>query len=1524
MFFVVLCCVSSIKKCYFWGGKQQLLLVMVRKQGVLSMCKCLLVLFLGLFSLSVWSHNIQRFEYYSSENGLSQNTVYSILCDKNGFLWLGTMNGLNRYDGETFKVYKGVSEDGHLSNSSRIERIWEDAADFIWMETYDGAYQYFNQRTESFGSLPLQSDNVVDAATCFTQYNSNIVVVGSERSGLYLLYLQDVQNGYKIENFNPIVEGEIATIYNVYVDEFKGLWVLTDKGVAYLNEKQIVGKDFTPAVYCTKTSFTGSVVEIGKELYLGTAGEGMLVCNLDDMKFDYHKDERLNKVDVEQLLLLSDSTLAVTTNKARAYILNLVHDKVVELKYHDSGVSDVDNLYLDKYFQLWISTRNPGLTRHNLKTGKSQYYTLIPEHMSASVDLERPFFCEDSNNNLWIGLHGGGLAWYNRIDDNFTFYRNSVNAINSVPSNIVHCIAEDPSGSLWLGTGQYRGGLVKVIAENRAFRNTIPDSETVSQIDNVVRALYEDPAHNLWVATKGGVLTIYDEHGREIRSMEGLTCVDGTVKQSIVYDIEIDREGYLWIATKGAGVFVSSKKIDFLGIRNEQLLFHNYNRYGQRISKDASERLGNDNCYSLAEDAFGNMWVATFGNGLSRIKRNANGVHITIFNKECSDILSDKVRYLHIDKLGSLWVATTNGVCKADASSLNNDEMSFEPFVHTSEKNSLSYNDVCHIYSDSKGKYYFATIGGGLNVMTFENGEPQFRVYTTHDGLCNNAVYSITEDNGGDLWLTTDNGISRCDLKKNVIESFSGNTGLVFNSFSESTAIKLSNGRLVFGGYMGFVTVSPLQLASTPHKANLVLTSLHVANKEVMVSSSNEIIDENINYVECIKLRSDQSNFSISYRSLDNMAPDNIRYAYMLEGIDEDWNYVGKQTKAIYTNIQAGTYTFKVKCTYRNGEWRDIGREVEVVVVAPWWKSSYAIAVYIILLIAAIFFVTNIFMRINHYRHELIVEKKVNEIKLQFFTNIAHEIRTPLTLIVSPIETLLHSGLAENVMSQLMIIKRNSNRILMLVNQLLDFRKIQNKKMYLKVAEVDMGNLVSQVADSFKLLADHKRMDYRVIVQEGMKPIWVDTAEMDTVIYNLVSNALKFTDVGKRVTISVKQDDAYTYVEVADEGCGLKSVDPEVLFKRYTILSTNELSGTGIGLSLAYELVQMHGGDILVKSESGVGTTFTVKLRNTRSHFENDPMVTFGEVTSQERYAVLQDIDMVYEEEKNENDKSKKTVLIVEDNPEILSYVSQSLMSNFNCLRASNGEEALVVVKEQMPDIIVTDIMMPVMDGMEMIRSLKSDFSTSHIPIIALTAKGTTQDLIDTYKMGVDAYIVKPFSVEQLKVIVNNLLKKREMYVSQLVEGGKNVGVNQTTSEEVDFSAKGEDQEVNLNILSKDQEFIKGLVSFTEENYRSDLSIDQFADHFHMSRTVFYNKVKGLTGQSPLEFVRQIKFKIAEQLLQKGYNVSEVAFEIGYSDVKYFSKQFKSQFGYAPSQVKKSHHGANDESATEEEQAKER
>lgn len=1484
-------------------------------RGLTAILMCVCTFFVG-------AQNIQRFEYFSSKDGLSQNTVYSMLCDSKGFLWLGTMNGLNRFDGSTFKVYKWQGG-GEGAQSSRVSRIWEDRVGFIWNETYDGCYQYFNPRSETFGVVPDGADGKYESATSFLQYSDSLVFVGTERSGVYMLSFAD--GDYVVRNIK-LHTNEISEVVGLCADKQGTLWVSTSKGLFSILKSQLQSGNISPTMHFDDVQFSKSVCVVGANVLFGTHNNGLLLYNTNSGKFDYYKGEVSAADNIIFLLHIADGSVVVATDKGQAFLLSPDLKNMTQLHYHGEGRDNVEHVFVDKYRQAWVTTHKFGVTRINLTTLQSRYYELTPKKMSASVDHERPYFYEDSHGVLWIGLHGGGLMAYDRLSDSFKSFRNDVSNFGSIPSNIVHCIAEDKSGQLWIGTGQYRGGLSKVVMSNDAFANVIPKLGSDSQVDNVVRCIFEDPVHNIWVSTKSGNIYIYSAEGHLLRTIDAFVTTSGESVQSVAYSMLLHSDGHMYIGMKGAGLLVSKGKVDFSNIKSDNLQFDHF------YIDDEMSHVAN-NIYSLAEDVDGTVWVATYGSGIRHIcVVDGNLSVLNLYTTTNSNILSDKTRYVMIDSSSDLWIATINGVCRLEKDKRSEKGTDiFDRFVHNNSKSSLSYNDVCYIYEDSRHVMYFATIGGGLtSLVESRDGDLHYDVFDMSDGISNNAIYGIVEDDGGDIWLSTENGLTRMNVGTHTCELFNDNTGLVFNSFSEAAIAKLADGRLAFGGYMGMIIVSPMQFAPIPYKSELVLTGLTVSNVEQTIGE-NSPLTESIVYADNISLNYDQSSIAISYMALDYLAPENIRYAYKLSGLDADWTYVGNVTKAVYTNLHPGEYTFMVKHTFRNGEWSNDVRSIKIVVHSPWWKTWWAYVIYITLFVTIIYFLTISISSVNRYRRKLKLERKVNEIKLQFFTNIAHEIRTPLTLIVSPIETLINSDLPPQIQNQLMIIKRNSNRILMLVNQLLDFRKVQNKRMHLRVSEVDLGTFVSQVGNGFTLLADHKRIDFNTIVQPNMQPVWVDTTEIDTVVYNLLSNAMKFTDSGKHVTLSISQDEKYSYIKVIDEGCGIRNTNPDVLFKRYTILSTNDLSGTGIGLSLAYELVELHKGKLLVESEVGKGSTFTVRLLNGRRHFEGDSAITFTDVAATRRFAVMPDVQMIDDDVDTDTNGNKHSLLIVEDNPEILAYLKQSFKGSFDCYTASNGKEALVVAKEQMPSVIISDLMMPIMDGQEMIRTLKDDIATCHIPIVALTAKTSVDVEIDTYRMGVDAFIAKPFNIEQVKAVISNILSKREQMAADLAglkydaDGSNNEhGVSKNeTQEEVEAQIdnnRGENQVVNINIMSKDEEFVRDMVKFTEDNYRDDLSIDRFAEHFNMSRTVFYNKVKGLTGQSPLEFVRQIKFKIAEQLLQKGYNVSEVAFEIGYSDVKYFSKQFRQQYGQAPSQIKKEYEEKNREDKLNKEQ----
>ncbi|MBR6251468.1 MAG: response regulator [Bacteroidales bacterium] len=1479
----------------------------------ISIIRTLFAFFIITALSSAKAQEIIRFEYYGAEKGLSQSTVYSLLSDSRGFIWVGTGNGLDRFDGKNFRTFKDENTWATRSNSLRVRSIWEDAQEFIWIETYDGTYRYLNQRSEKFNIIPVENDNLRDVATCFLQYSDTLVFVGSEASGLYVLTYNDDDSEYEVGNIainSGKEQGSSAVVKGLFKDENSNLWIATSNGIMLLSSAQIVDNDLNPKRYYGDYEFGGCIGATSNAVYFTTMNNGILVY--DNATQNFGKNAVFNFLEqrsTKDVRALKDGRLLITTYDAYAYIVTPHNGNRIEINYKGRGKDVVDNIYIDRYNQIWITTQKPGVTRYDIDNNEVEYYQLISNELAVSIDLERLQFFEDKNDNLWIGAHGGGLLFYDRVHKTFEKYVNRKNDPTSIQSNVVHGIAQDKSGQLWLGLGQYRGGLARVIMKNDAFKSVVPENNPITQNDNMVRQIFEDPANNIWVSTKSSKIHIYSEDGRIIRVLDGLKTNNNQTIRGFVYSIFLDRQGYLWLATKGAGIFTSSEKIDFGNIATANVTFIHIDESHCTSATTPESKISGNNVYRLAQDEYGNIWAANYGGGVDRIRRNGSSIEVCVFDKTNTCLPSEKARYVFIDSNGTLWVTTTNGVCSASAKQLNSDKIDFKLYTHQTDANSLSYNDVNMILEDRHHNIYMSTDGGGFNKLEFgKDGSAHFTAYTLSDGLCNNFVYSITEDNDGNIWVATENGLSKFNTDTEAIISYNEASGMSLNCFTEAASTKLHNGKIAIGAYNGFLIVTPSQLSTTPYKGELALTRLLVSNKDAEIGEHTPI-SESITTAKEVNLSYLQPNFTIEYQLLDFTEPTNVRYAYMLKGIDDDWNYVGNSTRATYTSLPSGEYKFLLKHTYSDGSWCDTPREITIIVSTPWYKTVVAILIYIAITIAIAFIITRIVWRINSYRHELKVEKKVNEIKLQFFTNIAHEIRTPLSLILSPLDTLLSNKPSGEEHNQLVLIKRNANRLLLLVNQILDFRKVQNKKMTLHVSEVDLGKFVRTLGDNFRPLADHKNIIYDINIPESLNPVWIDTTEMDTVIYNLLSNAIKFTDGGKHVTLSVKQDADYTLISVADEGKGIPNVDPKLLFKRYTIMAANEYSGTGIGLSLSYELVKLHGGDLLVTSKVGQGSTFVVKLLNGYKHLEGNPMITFREEQQTMHSSLITEVseddelDTTSVDAAPQADGEKKRLLIVEDNMEILNYLIESFGKDYVCSKAENGQEAIAKVKEQTPDIIVTDMMMPVMDGEEMIRNLKQDFETSHIPIIALTAKTAASDIAAAYNMGIDAYITKPFNLEQLRAVVNNLLRKREELVRQLT-GIQTQETAQTEERSTDEN-QGKNQTVNINIPSKDDAFIHDLVSYIEDNYKTDISVDVLADHFHMSRTVFYNKMKSLTGQSPLEFIRQIKLKIADQLLRKGFNVSEVSYEIGYQDVKYFSKQFRQQFGYSPSQVKK-------------------
>ncbi len=1455
--------------------------------------KIYILLLLILLPIFTSGQEILKFEHIGSNEGLSQNTVLSILCDNKGFLWLGTMNGLNRYDGKDFKIFKSNNNSREILTNNRISKLWLDEKGYIWVQTYDGFYHLFNQQKETFTTYPSYSSNIEERnsnATIFCQYDSNTIIIGTSASGVYILMYDEKSEEYKSEQILMAENGGITNnhITKSHKDYEGNIWIQCQKGLNLILKKDIESLNFNNITqFKQDISFTSAVAENEDYILFGTTENGISAYNKKSGNFktlNKNNTPQLNNNYITHIEKISNNKLIIGIKDSSPLVADRTLTNFNTIKFHGKELVDI---YLDKHNQVWLTGTNLGLTRFDAETLETRFYQLTPSHLQSVTDQERHYFYEDSNDNLWIGLHGSGLASYNRKDDSFKFYRSKVNDINSISSNIVHCITEDLSGQLWLGTGQYIGGLERVIAANQAFKHTLPIENPDDIAENVVRFIYQDQKENIWVSTKGGNIHLYNRDQKKIGVLNNLILTNGEKIKSNTYSILIDRDHYIWIATKGNGLFISHKPLNQYNNILKDIKFHNY----INIPND-SKSLANNNLYSLAEDGLGQIWIATFGGGVSRAtKQHNNEIHFTNITNRNSNLSSNQARYVKIDSKGNLWIATTFGINLLANEQLSDNHFRFKHFLHSaSNKNSLSYNDVFQIYEDTSGNLWFGTSGGGVDCLSnLTDSTAIFTSNTTLNGLSNDVVYSIIEDKNNNIWFGTENGISYKTPLNTTIEIYNQNNGIAIENFSEAAICRLYDGRIIIGGNNGYITINTTNIKSEEFNAQLELINLQLFNKDVMVNTPQSPLTKTISFTDKIELKHNQSSISIDYINLDLQNPNKLQYAYIMQGLESNWNYVGNNRRAVYTNLKPGNYTFKLKSTNRNGNWIDNERTLQITITPPWYMTIPAYIIYSILIIFVIIVVTRTLNKIQRYRNDLEVEKKLNEVKLQFFTNISHEIRTPLTLIIAPLEDILKLDLPQKVITNLRIIRQNANRMLQLTNQILDFRKIQNHKMTLKVSEINIAGFTQSVYESFIPLAEHKHINYTFIHNNTVDNVWVDPSKLDIIIYNLISNALKFTPENKQIKVVLTGDDKYTLLTVEDQGPGIPPQAIPDLFTRYTILSSGQFAGTGIGLSLSYELAKLHNAELLIESTVGVGTAFTLKLKNGNSHLKGNSNITIADKYEPQNIGT-QHIDNELEIEEETQTPSKK-ILVVEDNHEIQQYICQSLQHKFNCIKASDGEEGLRLTAEMHPDLIITDIMMPNMDGITMMKSIKNNFSISHIPIIALTAKSSIHSEIEGIESGADAYIHKPFNTTHLLATIDNLIRQRENLAQYFKQ-------KQETKEEGIIQP-------SINITSKDEQFINELIKYVEDNYKTEFNIDSVAENFAMSRTVLYNKIKALTSMSPLEFVRQIKLQIAKQLLLKGYNVSEVAFEVGYSDVKYFSRQFKAQHGISPSQVKK-------------------
>lgn len=1458
-----------------------------------------LLLFNILFFVSLKSQPSCTFTQYTTKDGLIQKTISYILQDHKGFIWVSTWDGINRFDGYTFKNYKARPGDriGFINN--RVDYIAEDYRGFIWALSYDGHVYRFDPRTESFFPLPY---NDYQARQIYISSTGHIWII-TEKALLLVTY-QDDDSHIVIENFSTNNQMQSDEKVNqIYADRDKNEWILTDNGVYFMasDSKRIIS--FFVEEY-SRTNVFYKVTETEDYLFFGSGKGSIRRYNKQTKEFT------LIKLPVDSpvtcLQVLRDKELVCGTSKDGFFIVNIDDGQNRQYKstiYTQLPSNCIKSIYVSRNHEVWIQHDKDGITLFNPQSDKIDYFNPISGKDKSEANSEL-FIAEDKSGNLWIHPPKGELFYYDRPANRLIPFSNpTLSSEEQKIANRITALFMDKQENMWIGS--YDNGLEKVTFNDTFFKFYTNPTQYERTGQNNARALLYDNKNRLWIACKDKTITIYDSSHNFLGylHLDGSVSIQPDTSLGMAYTLTQDISGTIWIGTKGNGLIEVRPGHSPLHFRLKQYKYSAEDMYS----------LSHNDIYAVCEDAMGRIWIATFGGGVNYVEQVEGKTRFINYRNELKQFpISScyRTRDLISDGNGRIWIATSNGLLACKEKFSDPEQLEFEHYIRTPENiNSLSNNNINRVFLTHDKELYVLTFGGGLNkLVSLKDGKAHFKVYTTLDNLPSDLLVTLVEDKKGNLWIAMEEELCKFNPSTETVENYPAHSFPQSLKFNEGKAVCLpENGSLLFNTKQGVLYFQPDSINKSIYVPSIVFTGLQLSNKIIIPKDSTQLLQQDIDDTRSLTFTHDNNSFSIQFAALDMKYPSNVSYAYRLKGFEKEWNEVGKQRIATYTNVPRGSYEFQVCSTNSDGSWADNIRRIDITVLPSFWETPWAILLYILAIMGIIGGTVYVLFTFYRLKHEVSVEQKLSELKLQFFTNISHELRTPLTLIVGPIEQLLEDkNLSSYYRTQLTLVERNANRMRQLVNQILDFRKIQNNKMKMRVQQIELVSFVCRLMESFNILADEHHIDFKLEYSVDSLNIWVDVDKLEKILFNLLSNAFKYTPQGKQIKIILHVVCENVCISIEDQGIGISEDKQKRLFERFENLVDKNLfnrESTGIGLSLVKELVEMHKGTISLESWVGKGSKFTILLPLGKEHFDSNTEFILTDIIGSEfvEDKVTAGLLIAENEEissKNDVfDSTKETLLLVEDNRELRYFLKTIFSPYFNLVEAANGAVGFNIAKEVLPDVIISDVMMPEKDGIQMMRELREEMSTSHIPLVLLTAKSTVENKIEGIESGADDYITKPFSAAYLKARIFNLLAQRKklqaLYCASLLN----------TSTESEGNKK---EEIVPVLSANDKLFMERLIKFIEDNLdNGNLMIADLAQESGMSRSVFFNKLKTLTGLSPVEFLREMRIKKAAQLiLADEGNMAQIAYQVGFNDSHYFSKCFKQVYGVTPTEYK--------------------
>ncbi|MCC5929418.1 MAG: response regulator [Cyclobacteriaceae bacterium] len=1352
------------------------------------------------------------FRYLSIEEGLSQNTVNCIFKDSRGYMWFGTNDGLNRWDGYEFTIYRYNAHDKNSIKGNKIYDITEDRQGMIWVGSRTGGLSRYDRLKDDFISYLHKPNDTSSISSNFVSF--------------------------------------------IHEDEHNKLWV-------------------------------------------GTLGGGLNLFDRETEKFqriDFickgdHCNEGLHFKDLTSLICDRQGRFWIAGYYPGIALFDPIHQTLQLIPFDPFSKSENHmigkSLFEDAEGRIWVCTEGQGV--YIFYPEKNSFQNYSKENSGLNDNIVKQVI-QKNQNEYWLATDGGGINILNLSEQSFAYIQNDNNIPGGLSSNAVYSLYEDDENIMWVGT--FGAGINLHHSQNQQFRHFWHHPvKNYSLSHKAVLSIHEDPSGMIWIGTDGGGLNAFDPVSQKFTHYQHNATDPNSLSSNAVTSLLSVNEEELWIGTYQGGLNILNAKSGIF----------------RRC--DANPRLPNalqgEHIWALLKDSRSRIWIGSLNGGLHLYRNETDDFLPLRFSINQPEKFVHRVTCLTEDIRGNIWVGGTG------LSRMNPETLEFSSFWHNpDDEHSLSSNDVRCIFQDKKNRIWIGTEGGGLNLLMPD--EKSFRVYNAYDGLPNDAIHSIQEDNNGNLWLSTNKGLCRFNPEKMTFKNFERSDGLQSNEFSYNASWKTRNGEMYFGGVNGFNVFNPLSIQENPIQPKVYITGFHVNNKPLEIGSENSPLTQHISETRHITLTHKQSVISIEYTALNFISSEKNQYAYMMEGFMPEWTHAGTRRMVTYTNLHSGDYVFRVKASNNDGVWNDEGAFIHIKVLPPPWKTSWAYLIYTMTFIFLLYsfrkFANDRAQMKNNIRIKELEKQKIDEVaqmKLRFFTNISHELRTPLTLIIGPLEKLMEDhAVTQNYKSHISIMHRNSMRLLRMVNQLMEFRKMEKGKMDLTLKQENIISFIKNIKEAFDDFALQHKMNYTF--RSNCEELWMycDVDKLDKIFYNLLSNAFKFTPDGGRILVEIeyRPQDSNVQISVQDNGIGISRERMTKIFDRFYKISPDEklrktiaLESSGIGLSHTRELIEMHNGSILVESEEGKGSKFVVSLPLDKTLFNSEDFVENHSLEQADLKNKLMNFldeeplhQMADDELIHENDSiqtNKPIVLVVDDNRDIRKFIRMCLEENYCIIEADNGRSGLDIAARYIPDLIISDIMMPGINGIELCSKIKEKEETSHIPVILLTAWDSRERHLAGYQIGGDDYITKPFDSSILLARVQNLIASRKR-LRELFK--KNLLLEPT----------------EIAIESADEQFVIKAVKIVEDNISDpDFDVRRFVREIGMSRSVLYRKLQAVTNQSANEFIRLIRLKRAAQLLKKtNCTITEVSSDVGFNDPQYFSKCFSKQFGQTPSE----------------------